>query len=109
MAYLYLAVAIVAEVIATSLLKATDEFTRLLPTVGVIAGYGVAFYCLALTLRSVPVGLAYGIWSGLGIVLVAAVGWLVYGEKLDAAALIGLALIIAGAVIAGGFSQTIRH
>src|SRR5690606_80791 len=93
MAYLYLAVAIIAEVIATSLLKATGEFTRLLPTAGVVVGYGVAFYCLALTLRSVPIGLAYGIWSGLGIVLIAAAGWLFYGEKPDAPAAIGLALI----------------
>lgn len=103
-AYFTLAVAIVAEVIATSALKASEGFSRLAPSLVVVLGYGVAFYCLSLTLRSIPVGIAYAVWSGVGIVLISAVGWLVYGQKLDAAAICGLALIIAGVLVVNVFS-----
>ncbi|HEY1050245.1 MAG TPA: SMR family transporter [Prosthecobacter sp.] len=108
-AYFTLAVAIVAEVIATSALKASDGFSRLVPSLVVVLGYGVAFYCLSLTLRSIPVGIAYAVWSGVGIVLISAVGWLVYGQKLDAAAIFGLALIIAGVLVVNVFSGSASH
>ena len=85
--WLLLGTAIVAEVIGTSALKASAGFTRLGPSLVVVAGYGVAFYLLSLTLRHIPVGVAYAVWSGLGIVLIAAVGWLFYGQRLDAPAL----------------------
>lgn len=99
MSYLYLAIAIVAEVAATSALKATQGFTRPLPSLLVVIGYGVAFYCLALTLKDIPVGISYAIWSAAGIVLVAGLGWLFYGQALDRPALIGLGLIVAGVVV----------
>lgn len=98
-AALWLSLAIVGEVIATSSLKASAAFTRPLPSLMVVAGYAAAFYCLSLALRSMPVGVAYAIWSGVGIVLVTAIAWIVYGQKLDAIALLGMALIIAGAAI----------
>lgn len=94
-----LAVAIVSEVIATSALKAADGFTRLVPSVVVVVGYGTAFYFLSLALKSVPVGIAYAIWSGVGIVLLSLIGWVFYGQRLDAPALTGMALIVAGVVI----------
>ena len=87
--WMYLAVAIVAEVIATSALKASDGFSRLAPSLVVVAGYGVAFVCLSLTLRTIPVGIAYAIWSGVGIVLIALVGHFAFSQVLDAAALVG--------------------
>jgi small multidrug resistance pump len=90
MKWLYLAVAIVSEVIATSALKSTSGFTRLWPSVIVIAGYISAFYFLSLTLRSIPVGVAYAIWSGVGLVLIAMVGWIMYDQKLDVAAILGM-------------------
>lgn len=95
----WLALAIVAEVIATSALKSTAGFTRLLPSLVVAAGYAAAFYCLSLALRAIPVGIAYAIWSGAGIVLVTAMAWLIYDQKLDWIALFAMALIIAGAII----------
>ena len=107
--YAALGVAIVAEVIATSALKASAGFTRLWPSVLVVLGYGVAFYCLSLTLRTVPVGVAYALWSGLGIVLIAAVGWMFYGQRLDAPALIGMGLICAGVVVINVFSKATAH
>ena len=95
----WLALAIVGEVIATSSLKAATGFTRPLPSLVVVVGYAAAFYCLSLALRSMPVGIAYAIWSGVGIVLVTTIAWIVYGQKLDAIALLGMALIILGAAI----------
>lgn len=109
MSYLYLAVAIVAEVIATSALKATEGFSRIGPSVLVVAGYATAFYCLSLTLRDMPVGIAYAIWSGVGIVLVTAIAWLWYGQKLDLAALVGLGLIIAGVLVINLLSKSVAH
>ncbi|NBC47314.1 MAG: QacE family quaternary ammonium compound efflux SMR transporter [Gammaproteobacteria bacterium] len=109
MAYLYLVVAIVAEVIATNALKAADGFSRLGPSLLVVFGYGVAFYCLSLVLKTIPVGIAYAIWAGLGIVLVAVVAALVFGQVPDLAGLIGIALIVAGVVIISLFSKMVGH
>lgn len=95
----YLALAIVAEVLATSALKAAEGFTRPLPSLVVVLGYAIAFYLLSLTLKVVPVGIAYAIWSGVGTGLIALLGWLLFGQALDAAALLGLALIVAGVVV----------
>ena len=108
-AYMALGLAIVAEVIATSALKASEGFTRPGPSAIVVLGYGLAFYCLSLTLKTVPVGVAYAVWSGLGIVLIAAVGWLFYGQRLDAPALIGMALIVVGMLLMNLSSTSAGH
>ena len=108
-AWMVLGLAIVAEVIGTTALKASDSFTRPWPSVVVVVGYGVAFYCLSLVLKSVPVGIAYAIWSGLGIVLITAVAWLLYGQRIDLAGLIGMGLIIAGVVVLNVFSKATAH
>ncbi len=108
-AWLYLTLAIVAEVIATSALKASAGFSRLLPSLLVLGGYGVAFYFLSLTLGSIPVGVAYAVWSGVGIVLISVAGWLVYGQQLDAAALAGIGLILAGVLVIQLFSDSSAH
>lgn len=104
-----LGIAIVAEVIATSALKASDGFTRLVPSVVAGAGYCLAFYLLALVMKSIPTGVVYAVWSGLGIVLISAVGWLVYGQKLDAPAMAGMALIVAGVAVIHLFSKASAH
>ncbi|MEI6896493.1 MAG: SMR family transporter [Psychromonas sp.] len=109
MGYLYLAVAIVAEVIATSALKSSEEFSKLVPSVVVAIGYGVAFYFLSLVLKTIPVGVAYAIWSGLGIVLISIVGAIVFDQKLDLAAVIGMLLIISGVVVMNVFSNSVSH
>ena len=108
-AYVYLAVAIVAEVIATTALRAADGFTQLWPSLISIVGYVVAFYFLSLTLRSMPVGIAYAIWSGVGIVLISLAGWLIYKQLLDLPALIGMGLIMAGVIVINLFSKTAVH
>ncbi|MBR0650294.1 QacE family quaternary ammonium compound efflux SMR transporter [Roseomonas terrae] len=108
-AYAWLGLAIVAEVIATSTLKASEGFTRLWPSVITVIGYGIAFYALSLTLRTMPTGIAYAIWSGVGIVLISAVGWVWFRQTLDAPALIGLGLIIAGVLVVNLFSKTVAH
>jgi len=107
--YLYLAVAIVAEVIATSALKYSEGFTRPGPTVIVALGYGIAFYCLSLVMKTVPVGVAYAIWSGAGIVLIALIGWLALRQRLDLPAVLGIALIVAGVAVIQLFSRTSGH
>lgn len=107
--YLYLSIAIVAEVIATSALKASEGFSRLWPSLIVVAGYGVAFYCLALVLRTVPVGVAYAVWSGAGVALIALIGWLVLKQPLDMAAIVGIGLIVAGVLVIQVFSSTGGH
>lgn len=107
--YLYLTIAIVAEVIATSALKASEGFTNLLPSIVVVVGYCVAFYCLSLTLRTLPVGIAYAIWSGAGIVLVSLIGLFLYGQKLDFWALVGIGFIIAGVLIVNLLSKSAAH
>ena len=105
MHWLYLSIAILAEVIATSSLKAAEGFTRLTPSLIVIFGYGTAFYSLSLTLRTMQVGTAYAIWSGVGTVLISLIAWLLYNQKLDAAAIAGITLIIAGVAIIKFLSQ----
>lgn len=104
--WLILGIAIVAETIATSAMKACEGFTKTIPSIIVVVGYAIAFYCLSLTLKSIPVGVAYAIWSGVGIVLISLAGWIIFGQKLDAAAMIGMALIIAGVVIMNVFSRS---
>ncbi|ALA17403.1 MULTISPECIES: multidrug efflux SMR transporter [Chelatococcus] len=107
--YLYLLIAIVGEVIATSALKASEGFTRPLPSLVTAVGYGVAFYCLSLTLRTIPVGIAYAIWSGIGIVLISLVGFFAFRQGLDAPALVGIGLILAGVVVINVFSSSVPH
>jgi len=107
--WVYLSIAIVSEVIATSALKATDGFQRLWPTVIVVVGYSSAFYLLSLTLRTIPVGITYAVWSGVGMVLIALAGWLLYGQRLDTPGVIGMALIVAGVAILNLFSRTAVH
>ena len=107
MNYLWLGLAIVCEVIGTSSLKASENFTRLWPSVAVAVGYGAAFYFFSLTLKTIPLGVAYAIWGGIGIVLITLIGFIVYRQALDAAALIGMALIIAGVVVMNLFSKTV--
>lgn len=107
--WVFLAMAIVAEVVATSSLKASEGFTRLWPSAVVVVGYGVAFYLLGLALRTIPVGTAYAIWAGLGIVLVAAAGWLVFGQKLDAWGIVGMVLIVSGVFVLNVLSKTSVH
>ena len=109
LSWAYLLTAIVAEVIATSALKASDGFSRLWPSVITVAGYTVAFYCLSLTLRTIPVGIAYAIWSGLGVVLITIAAWVLFGQKLDLPALIGMGLIVAGVVVMNVFSKAVGH
>jgi small multidrug resistance pump len=105
MDYAYLMIAILAEVVATSALKATDGFTRLVPSAVVVAGYGIAFFCLSLTLRSIPVGIAYAIWSGVGMILICGLGWLLYRQTLDVPAIIGIGLILCGVLVLNLFSK----
>ena len=109
MTYLYFAAAIISEVVATSALKATQEFTKLIPSLIVIFGYCISFYLLTLVLRTVPVGITYAIWAGVGIVLVALVGAILYKQIPDIPAMIGMALIIAGVVIINVYSKTFVH
>ena len=109
MGYVYLCIAIVAEVIGTTFLKQSEGFTKLLPSLATAAGYLVAFYFLSLALRDIPTGVAYAIWSGVGIVLVAAVAWIVHGQTLDAPAMIGMALIVAGVAVLNLFSKSSAH
>ena len=107
--WIYLAIAIISEVIATSFLKSAEGFTRFWPSLMVIVGYLLAFYLLSLTLKTIPVGVAYAIWSGVGIVLIVLSGWLFLGQSLDMPALIGLSLIIAGVAVINVFSRNVAH
>ncbi|NML33921.1 multidrug efflux SMR transporter [Paraburkholderia sp. G-4-1-8] len=107
--YALLAIAIVAEVIATSAMRASDGFSRLLPSAVVVAGYGIAFYCLSLTLKSIPVGIVYAIWSGAGIVLITLVALVLYRQVPDLPAIIGLGLIVAGVAVLNLFSKMQAH
>ena len=107
--WILLAIAIVSEVIATSCLKAAEGFTRLWPSLVVVVGYLLAFYFLSLTLKTIPVGVAYAIWSGVGVVLIALSGWLFLGQSLDMPAVIGLSLIVAGVFVINVFSRTVAH
>jgi len=107
--WLLLGLAIVAEVVGTSALKASAGFTRLGPSAVVVLGYGVAFYCLSLVLKSIPVGITYAVWSGLGIVLITLSAWWLYGQTIDTAGFIGMGLIVAGVVVLNVFSGSSGH
>ncbi len=107
--WLLLALAIASEIMATSALAASKGFTKPLPALMVVAGYGVSFYCLAQVLSVIPIGVTYAIWSGVGIVMITLIGWLLFGQKLDFPALLGIGLIAAGVVIMNVFSTTVRH
>jgi small multidrug resistance pump len=104
-----LAVAIVAEVAATSALNASQGFTRPLPSLAAVCGYGVAFYFLALSLRSIPVGVAYAVWAGVGIVLISLIGWFAFRQALDLPAMLGIGLIIGGVAVLNLFSRSVSH
>jgi small multidrug resistance pump len=106
MQYVYLTLAIVAEVIATTCLKASDGFSNLVPTIITVVGYGIAFFFLSLVLKTMPTGIAYAIWSGVGIILIASAAWAFQGQKLDVPALLGMGLIVAGVVVINVFSNS---
>jgi len=108
-AWVWLFVAIVAEVIATTALKSAQGFTRLWPSILVVLGYGIAFYCLSEVVKSLPLALSYAIWSGVGVALIALLGWLLFGQKLDAPALLGLVLIVSGVLVINIFSKVMNH
>ncbi|WP_233843596.1 multidrug efflux SMR transporter [Dyella sp. 2HG41-7] len=108
-AWLSLSLAILAEVIGTSALKASDGFSHWLPSAIVVVGYGVAFYCLSLTLRQMPLGIAYAVWSSAGTALIALIGVVVYRQKLDLAAVLGIGLIVAGVLVLNLFSRSSAH
>ncbi|SNR58127.1 DMT family transporter [Puniceibacterium sediminis] len=109
MPYLILAIAILAETIATTALQASQQFTRPLPSLIVVLGYGIAIYLLSVSLRTFPVGIAYALWSGLGIVFIAVIGFVAFGQKLDLPAVLGMGLIIAGIATINVFSSTATH
>ncbi|RYG27413.1 MAG: QacE family quaternary ammonium compound efflux SMR transporter [Burkholderiales bacterium] len=106
---IYLGIAIVGEVIATSFLRASAGFTQLMPTLVVVVGYGVTFYFFSLALQTIPVGIGYAIWSGVGIILVSIIAFFAYGQTLDLPALIGIGLILAGVLVINLFSQSSTH
>ena len=108
-AYLLLAAAVLGEVIGTTTLKATEGFTKFVPSLVVIVAYSAAFYLMAQTLKTMPVGIAYAIWCAFGIVLIALAGWLLYRQALDMPAILGMALIMAGVMVINLFSKTIQH
>lgn len=107
--WLFLAVAIVGEVIGTSALKSSEGFTKLMPSLIVATGYVVAFYFLSLALRSIPVGIAYAVWAGLGIVLIAAVAWILHDQRLDFWAFVGIGLIVSGVAVLNLLSKASAH
>ncbi|ELA7314514.1 DMT family transporter [Vibrio alginolyticus] len=106
---LALSIAIVCEVIATSYIPKTEQFTKVMPSTVVLIGYGIAFFLLSVTVQTMPVGVVYAIWSGAGIVLVATVGYFVYGQRLDLPALVGIGFIIAGVLIVNLLSKTVAY
>lgn len=107
--WLILFIAIVAEVIATSALKSSEGFTKPIASIVVVLGYMIAFYCLSLTLKTIPVGIAYAVWSGVGIVLITTVAWIVFDQKLDVWGIIGIALIMSGVLVLNLLSKTSSH
>lgn len=109
MHWVYLTIAIVFEVMATSALKSSAGFTRFVPSLIVVVGYSVAFYMLSLALKHIQMGVAYAVWSGVGIVLISVIGWAVFRQKLDFAAVCGIALIAAGVLVINLFSKTGLH
>ncbi len=109
MHYLWLLIAIIAETIGTTALQASQQFTRLWPSVAVVVFYLISFYCMALALKVMPVGIVYAIWAGLGIVCIAGIGYLMFDQRLDGPALLGLTLIISGILVIHLFSKTSTH
>ncbi len=107
--WLVLALAIVAEVVATSMLKASDGFTKAWPSVIVVLGYGISFYCLSLTVRVMPIGIVYAIWSGVGVTLITLFAWLFYKQVLDLPALLGMGMIVGGVIVLNIFSKSVGH
>ncbi|WP_350979358.1 multidrug efflux SMR transporter [Shewanella sp. AC34-MNA-CIBAN-0136] len=107
--WIFLSVAILTEVVATSALKASDGFSKLAPSIVVIVGYVLSFYFLSLALKGIPVGIAYATWAGLGIVLITAIAWVMYGQKLDLGALVGMTFILIGVVVMNLFSNVTPH
>jgi small multidrug resistance pump len=107
--YLYLILAVAAETIGTTALQASQQFTRFWPSVLVVASYALAFYLLSLTLRTMPVGVVYAMWSGLGIVFIAVIAWIVFGQRLDWPAVIGMAMIAGGILVIHLFSRAAPH
>ncbi|MDA8447518.1 SMR family transporter [Paracidovorax valerianellae] len=107
--YLILGLAIAMEVIGTTALKASDGFTRLVPSLITGVAYAASFYALSLALKTIPVGVAYAIWSGIGIVLISVVGWVVFRQRLDLPAMLGMGLIIAGVLVVNLFSKSTGH
>ncbi|WP_424974590.1 DMT family transporter [Dinoroseobacter sp. S124A] len=109
MHYIPLIGAIFAEVVATSALQASQQFTRIGPSITVVIGYGISFYLLSLTLKVMPLGIVYALWSGMGLMMMAGIGWLIFGQRLDLPAVLGLVLILAGILIINLFSETATH
>ncbi len=109
MTWLLLSVAIVCEVIGTTFLKLSEGLTRLVPTLVTAVCYGIAFWCLSVTMRTIPTGIIYAIWSGVGVVLIGVVGWIFLGQKLDLPAMLGMGLIIAGVLVINLFSHAVSH
>lgn len=109
MKWIYLLIAVSAEVLATSALKASEGLTKLQPATLVVAGYAIAFYFLSLTLNSIPVGIAYAVWSGAGVILISIIGWGYYGQSLDPPALVGIGLIVAGVGVINLLSKAAAH
>ncbi len=107
--YLILAFAVLFETVGTTALKASEQFTRLGPSVVVVLAYAVSFYLLSITLRTMSVGIVYALWSGLGIVMISAIGWTVFGQKLDLAAIAGLTMIVGGIAVIHLFSNSVTH
>lgn len=107
--WLFLLAAIISEVTATSSLKASAGFTKLIPSIIVVVGYALSFYFLSLVLKAIPIGIAYAVWAGLGIVLLTLIGWLLFGQVLDTPALIGITLILSGVIIMNVFSKAVSH
>lgn len=107
--WIFLAVAIVSEVAATSALKASEGFSRLWPSLIVVVGYAAVFYFLSLTLKTIPIGVAYAIWSGVGVALIALIAWVFFGQTLDIPAIIGLLFIVAGVIVLKLFSKAVSH
>jgi small multidrug resistance pump len=109
MKWVYLAIAIIAEVIGTSALKSAENFTRAIPSAIVVIGYGVAFFFLSLTLKTIPVAIAYAIWSGAGILLISVIGYLFFKQPLDLPAIIGILLIVSGVIVINVLSKSVSH
>lgn len=107
--YLILALAVMFETVGTTALKASEQFTKLGPSIVVVLAYAVSFYLLSITLRTMSVGIVYALWSGLGIVMIASIGWAVFGQKLDLAAIAGLIMIIGGIAVIHLFSNSVTH